>query len=714
MSWDPGAQVDGYRILGQLGAGGMGVVYRAQDLETGGTYALKTLPRSAEPELVERFRREGQAQARADAHPNVVRIHSSGTALGCHYLVMDLASGGDLSERLRQGPLPPERARALGIQLAAGLEWLHQAGVLHRDLKPANVLFDDEQRPLLVDFGLARVEGAESLTQSGTIMGTPAYMSPEQARGDRDQVGPSSDVFGLGALLYHCLTGRAPFQGASTLATLIEVLEGEPAAIRSLSPEVPPGLAAACAQALEKDPERRFPSAAAFGAALSQDEAPATRGPWRVVGLLVGLSLVVAGLFSASQRDAPPTPAPTPSLALAESPHAAPKPWFDLLPREQRPPELPRGLTPAQEPGSYLNAQDGSILVWIPAGAFRLGDDEGNLDESPARSVVVPEGFFLGRYEVSWAQFEAFRAATRRPPLSRPEGETPLHPARATWAEAHAYCEWAGLRLPAEVEWELAAGGTAERLYPWGDEPPTLRRANIALPTRATKYGLVRVDACEEGDTPEGCRNMAGNLPEWTSNQAWRDLEGTPFDDRPGSRHVTRGGSVSSGPHEVRTFSKSTDAWNSSQVGFRVALSARALRDPARLQEAFTFFQAARALRDRDLYPEAAEEIDQAVLRAEPGTDFAHRALRERAAIRNYAKDHEGSIRDWTLLLQFSPGDPKFLRERAFNYVALSKSSLAEADFVRVFRSPRATTKQRQEATAWLSSNQGQRSQGRD
>jgi len=714
VSWEPGTQVDRYRILGRLGAGGMGVVYRAQDLETGASYALKTLPTSADPELVERFRREGEAQARADAHPNVVRIHSGGTALDHHYLVMDLATGGDLSELLRQGPLSPEHARAVGIQLAAGLEWLHQAGVLHRDLKPANVLFDEDQRPLLVDFGLARLEGAESLTQSGTIMGTPAYMSPEQASGDRAQVGPGSDVFGLGALLYHCLTGRPPFQGASTIATLLEVLESEPTPIRSLAPEVPPGLAAACARALQKDPARRFPSAAAFGAALAQDQKTPARSPWPLA-LLGGLTLLVAALLWASTtRQVAETPTPTlPPSKARESPLPSLKSWFELLPKEKRPPKLPRGLTPDTKRGHYRNTQDGSILVWIPPGAFEMGDESASLNRPRPQRVVVPEGFFLGKFEVSRAQFLAFTEAKKLQPLPALEGEGAQHPARATWAQAHAYCEWAGLRLPAGAEWELAAGGTDERAYPWGDRAPTLHLANFRLPGRMDS-ALFPVEACEAGETPEGCRNMAGNLPEWTSDQAWRALAGEAFVSQATKKQITRGGSYASPQRNVRTYATSMASPSSGAVGFRVALSSRSPRDPAERREALTFHRQARELRTRHHYTDAAAEIDEAVLRAEPGSLFAHEALKERATIRNYAKDYRGAVEDLTLLIQHSPHDAKPLRDRAFNYVELQETALAEADFRRVLKDSGASPELLEEARLWLEEHESRRRRARD
>src|SRR5690606_8660426 len=154
------------------------------------------------------FRREGRAQAAADAHPNVVRVHASEEQDGVLYLAMDLAAGGDLARRIARGPLPPPEAARLVRDLARGLAPVPAAGVLHRDIKPENVLFDEQGTPKLVDFGLAHVAGEATLTRSNAFLGTPAAMAPEQAAGTPREVDERTDVYGLGVVLYQCLTGR--------------------------------------------------------------------------------------------------------------------------------------------------------------------------------------------------------------------------------------------------------------------------------------------------------------------------------------------------------------------------------------------------------------------------------------------------------------------------------------------------------------------------
>jgi len=205
--------VAGYELLDELGRGGMGVVYRARDPRLGREVAIKLLPAARCSETArERFRREGETMARLE-HPHIVKVHDSGEEAGQLYLVMDLIQGQSLHDRLEQsGPLSVERAAELTRKLSLAVAAAHRVNVIHRDLKPANVLIDTAGEPRLLDFGLAKAldsTGAE-LSKSGQAMGTPGFWSPEQAIGDRSRIGPGTDVYGLGGLLYAALTGRPP------------------------------------------------------------------------------------------------------------------------------------------------------------------------------------------------------------------------------------------------------------------------------------------------------------------------------------------------------------------------------------------------------------------------------------------------------------------------------------------------------------------------
>ncbi|MCO5167088.1 MAG: serine/threonine protein kinase [Planctomycetes bacterium] len=293
-------RVPGHRLLERLGEGGMGAVWLAEDERTGARRAVKVLAAGADAELRLRFRREAEAMARVDGHPHVVRVHAAGEGPDGCWIVMDLAEGGDLAGRLRRGPLPPDEALALGRALARALAHVHAHGVLHRDLKPANVLFDAAGAPRLVDFGLATVAGAERLTRTGAVLGTPVYMAPEQALGRPSD--ERADVYGLGAVLYHALTGRPPVPQGALVAVLADVVERRPTPPSAVAPATAPALAAAVMRALAKAPEERFPSAAAFADALEGGAAAAPSRP-------------AAG--SCGRRPAPPrSPAPRPRSRL--------------------------------------------------------------------------------------------------------------------------------------------------------------------------------------------------------------------------------------------------------------------------------------------------------------------------------------------------------------------------------------------------------------
>jgi serine/threonine-protein kinase len=263
----PGERLFGkYELLDELGRGGMGVVYRARQTDLDRTVALKMIlaSRLASAEDVRRFYQEAQAAGRL-RHPNILSIHEVGQHDGQHYFTMDYIEGESLAERLRRGPFDPETAAGLLGAVARAVEYLHAHQIVHRDLKPSNILLDETGCPYVMDFGLAKVFGPDSQeTQTGTIIGTPSYMAPEQAAGHPSQVSGRSDVYSLGAILYEMLTGRPPFKRENPLDTLVDVLEGEPTLLTKLNRQVPRELELICLRCLEKDPEKRYASAAAL------------------------------------------------------------------------------------------------------------------------------------------------------------------------------------------------------------------------------------------------------------------------------------------------------------------------------------------------------------------------------------------------------------------------------------------------------------------
>ena len=260
-----------YELLEEIARGGMGVVYRARQISLDRIVAVKMLPfgQFASDQFVRRFKAEAEMAA-ALQHPNIVAIHEIGEHDGQHYFSMDYVEGCDLAEMVREGPMPSREAVAHLEVLARAVHYAHQRGVLHRDLKPSNVLIDGTGNPRLTDFGLAkRFEGdASLLSTTRQIVGSPNYMPPEQAELDRGPVGPASDVYSLGALLYHLITGRAPFVANSLEGAVLAVLNTEPISPRLLNPDVPRDVETICLKCLEKNSDRRYDSAEALAGDL--------------------------------------------------------------------------------------------------------------------------------------------------------------------------------------------------------------------------------------------------------------------------------------------------------------------------------------------------------------------------------------------------------------------------------------------------------------
>ncbi len=255
-----------YELLGEIGRGGMGVVYKARQKDLDRPVALKMILAShlASPEHIRRFQSEARAAARL-RHSHIVPIHDVGQLGGQHYFTMEYIEGESLAERIARGPVHVQTVVRLVSAVARAVEHLHQQGIVHRDLKPSNILLDSDGEPYVTDFGLAKVfvPGAE-MTATGVIAGTPSYMAPEQASGRGGDVGPAADIYSLGAILYELLTGQPPFREENPLDTLWDALGREPTLPRQLNPHVPRGLELICLKCLAKSPGGRYASAVAL------------------------------------------------------------------------------------------------------------------------------------------------------------------------------------------------------------------------------------------------------------------------------------------------------------------------------------------------------------------------------------------------------------------------------------------------------------------
>jgi serine/threonine-protein kinase len=267
-----GERVGGYVLLEEIARGGMGIVYKARHVGLKRLVALKMILAGplATPDEQARFRREAELAANLD-HPNIVPIYEVSEQDGALYFSMKLVDGGNLAQTIVDYRRDPCQTARLIATLARAVHYAHGKGFIHCDLKPSNILIDREGHPQITDFGLARrASENSSLTVTGAILGTPSYMAPEQASGQRQSIGPATDVYGLGAILYELLTGRAPFRTATMMETVVQVLERDPVAPRELAPGLARELETICLKCLEKLPEDRYPSALALAEDLER------------------------------------------------------------------------------------------------------------------------------------------------------------------------------------------------------------------------------------------------------------------------------------------------------------------------------------------------------------------------------------------------------------------------------------------------------------
>jgi serine/threonine protein kinase len=400
-------RLPGYTVLGELGRGAMGIVYKAHDDRLGRIIAIKMILAGGHAGTVarERFQREAKAVAALN-HPNVVQIYDVGEADGLPYLALEYVPGGTLYDLASAGPLPAHQAAELVAAVAGAVHAAHAAGIVHRDLKPANILRTPDGTPKVADFGLAKWADSETgPTGTSHVLGTPAYMAPEQCGEGRPPVGPATDVYGLGGILYHLLTGRPPFTGPTPMAVIRQVVDRPPTPPRQVRPDVPAGIEAVCLTCLEKDPARRYPSAAAVADELNRFLAgepvrakpPHTRRSrrwawWAVGGVaaalwigLIGLLLLVFVLFPI-QPVKPPPPVEPEELALAnkdQRPAGNPEP---------DPPKLPNW----DAEGLYSRVEPAVVQIRADRTGGAVGTGTGFVCQEPG--LVVTGARVLGMH----------------------------------------------------------------------------------------------------------------------------------------------------------------------------------------------------------------------------------------------------------------------------------------------------------------------------
>jgi eukaryotic-like serine/threonine-protein kinase len=591
-----GQTIGAYRILGQLGRGGMAEVYKAFDTRLDRTVAFKIIRdgifgREVLAHMAGRFEQEAQALARL-THPHIVRIYDYGLHEGTPYLVMELLEGGSLKQHTGL-PHSPGEAAALLLPVAEALAHAHKQGILHRDVKPGNILITADKRPMLTDFGIARMldmSEDETVSATGVGVGTPEYMAPEQALGEA--VDGRADVYGLGVVLYELLTGRRPFEADTPLAVLYQHLNDP---LPQPPEPVAPDVRAVLRKALAKQPAERYPDMAAFVEALRMMQgrkrvvgpAPrhaaagarrAARAPvlagLAVVGLLavLGGGLLLAARLRARQA-AEATAAAAAQTAAArlaqleqtaavrtqvQSRTAAAEAWTAT---PEPSPTLTDTVVPEPASGATrVRAADGMLQVYVPSGPFLMGstteDPTAAENEFPQRTITL-DGFWIDQTEVTWGMYakcEAVGACSAPVPIDDGWLIT-FHykdPAYADypvvwvdWPQADAYCTWASARLPTEAEWEKAARGTDGRIYPWGNQLAERGMSNIFHDS----FDAMPVGSHPAGASPYGALDMGGNVSEWVAdiNFDYAEMEshnpnGSFSDDFIGTYRLFRGG----------------------------------------------------------------------------------------------------------------------------------------------------------------------------
>ncbi|MCU0726797.1 MAG: bifunctional serine/threonine-protein kinase/formylglycine-generating enzyme family protein [Planctomycetes bacterium] len=511
MQQDRKQQIPGYKLIERLGSGGQANVYRAIQVSMNRQVAVKVIPpaRDADPTEIARFMREARVLAKL-RHDNIVQAIDFGEVEGYRYLVMEFIEGRTVLEIIEaEGALGNVRTLDIILQVCNALEHAMEIGVIHRDIKPANIVITNTGRAVLVDFGLARPEDTDlALTMTGTTVGTPHYMSPEQIRGV-ETLDIRADLYALGSTMYHMVTGRVPFPSESKAEIMAAHLKEPVRLPKDLPAGVPEDVYQIIQRAMEKDRTKRYQTPRRMAKDV-ETSLRHLRGESKQDGddSQTRLKTIV------EERD-----------KLVEYTRKLERRMRALeakLDGREPEPETPMALESASLPTveEIPEAPDAPEMMQVPAGYFVAGEDEGKDLDSPRREVHV-DAFWIDRCPVTNREYARFVRTTGHPAPDHWRGPIPPkhlldHPVVwVSYQDAEEYAAWRGKRLPTPLEWQKAARGTDGRRFPWGEEEDLSRlnckESNIGQTTAAGSY--------PRGASPCGCLDMGGNVSEWVQGK---------------------------------------------------------------------------------------------------------------------------------------------------------------------------------------------------
>lgn len=658
LTYTKQALAEKYEILEEIGRGGMAVVYKAVQKNLNRTVALKVVHQNLvhDQGFLKRFHREAQLGASL-SHNNIVHIYDEGEASGVHFMAMEYLEGTDLHKLIHsKGKLSVDETIKIIAPITEALDYAHSEGLIHRDIKSSNIILSKGNRPVITDFGIAHAVSGTKLTKTGTVIGTPEYMSPEQAEGEK--IDGRSDLYSLGVVMYECLTGKVPFKGDNPVTTIYKILHEQPQKAKTINTAIPKWLESVIEKTLSKNPKDRFQSGADIKKALNKktevfikfeektktNDAPKTIklknnekspvsslsagvdlrppitnvkepsktksnifikvliGLVSLVILIVGIKYITQDTIEVEEKTTTvpsttttiqPTSTVSPTITIPPPTTVTPTTTIPPTIREE-PNENVKSSTTLEfktSPTSSISSTTTTIvlkpdyteyickLIYIMQGSFDMGSDDHSREynEQPAH-VVFLSGYYIGKYEVTFEEFDRFCEDTGR---TKPDdqgwgrGNRPV--INVSWYDAEDYCKWLSrktgrsFRLPTEAEWENAAkGGNNSRGYNYSGSDKIDEVAWYVDNSggRSQKIGTKKPNEI-------GIYDLSGNVWEWCKDWFDRNYyknspKNNPKGPVDGEYKVLRGGSfIFEGSCKVtyRNYEKPNKSANN--IGFR-------------------------------------------------------------------------------------------------------------------------------------------------